>query len=193
MSCAALFDLSLGTLRDVGGHEFRYLSGPVPGRVVEVELTSGPTMRLCSDDGVRYFCHGLTFGGKDAPGGPISPYTGNPVEVILREHYEAIPEVRATAGDVLVWRGIAPLSTPTSRRVDRSGNCLRHEPSGGWVPAPHEERHAARGRCDPEGNQRRIRGVLQCLQKARVPVTRRGRRWRTSSLKSANRPHCGRS
>ena len=103
------------TLREIGSHEFRYLSGRVPGRRVEVELTSGPTILAWrADDGIKYFCHGLTFGGKERRGGAISPYTGQSVEVILREHYTAIPEVQATAGDILVWRGVAPLSTPHS-------------------------------------------------------------------------------
>src|SRR5262249_35869301 len=49
-----------------------------------------------------------------APGGPVSPYTGASVEVVLREHYESIPEAEARAGDILVWRGIAPETTPHS-------------------------------------------------------------------------------
>jgi hypothetical protein len=56
----------------------------------------------------------LTFGGKEAPGGPISPFTGKPVEVILEEHYQSIPEAQAQPGDILVWRGLAPDTTPHS-------------------------------------------------------------------------------
>jgi hypothetical protein len=56
----------------------------------------------------------LTFGGKAAPGGAVSPYTGKPVETILQEHYRMIPEEQTRAGDILVWRGIAPETTPHS-------------------------------------------------------------------------------
>jgi hypothetical protein len=78
-------------------------------------LASGPTVRVWrADDGKEYFCHGLTFGGKAALGGTISPYTGEPVETILREYYESIPEAGARVGDILVWKGIAPDTTPHS-------------------------------------------------------------------------------
>lgn len=81
----------------------------------EVKLTSGKAIRVWrADDGRQYFCHGLTFGGKDAPGGVISPYTGTPVETILQEHYQLVPEAEAKSGDILVWRGIAPETTPHS-------------------------------------------------------------------------------
>jgi hypothetical protein len=57
--------------------------------------------------GKFYFCHGLTFGGQGAPGGPISPFSGKDVQVILDNHYRLIePESAAVAGDILIWRGI---------------------------------------------------------------------------------------
>jgi hypothetical protein len=88
---------------------------PVPGKACTIELTSGSTIRVWrADDGRSYFCHGLTFGGKEAPGGAISPYTGVDVETILQEYYQPIPEEQAAPGDILVWRGIAPETTPHS-------------------------------------------------------------------------------
>jgi hypothetical protein len=103
------------TLKEIGPHELQYLGKPVPGTMCEVELVGGKTIRVWrSADGTKYFCHGLTFGGKEAPGGAISPYTGKPVETILEEHYQMIPEEQARAGDILVWRGIAPETTPHS-------------------------------------------------------------------------------
>jgi hypothetical protein len=57
-----------------------------------------------SDDGRQYFCHGLTFGGKEAPGGAASPYNKD-VPTILRGHYRLVAEGQAIPGDVLVWRG----------------------------------------------------------------------------------------
>lgn len=102
------------TLKEVEPYELNY-KPRIRGTMFEVELTSGEKVSVWrSDEGPHYFCHGLTFGGKDAPGGPISPFTGVPVETILRHHFELIPEAEASAGDILVWRGIAPNSTPHS-------------------------------------------------------------------------------
>jgi hypothetical protein len=102
------------TLREIGPHDLGY-APPVPGKMCEVELTSGATVQAWrADDGQQYFCHGLTFGGKDAPGGPISPFTGRAVETILEHHYEPVPEAEAKPGDILVWRGVAPDTTPHS-------------------------------------------------------------------------------
>jgi hypothetical protein len=93
------------TLREVGSDTLRYQSGAIPGKIYEVELTSGPKVRVwASDDGLQYFCHGLTFGGKEAPGGAVSPY-GKEVPTVLSGHYDAVPEVQAQPGDIVVWRG----------------------------------------------------------------------------------------
>jgi hypothetical protein len=63
------------TLRKVGTDVLPFLV-PVPGFVMEVELISGRRVSVFqAEDGRFYFCHGLSFGGKDAPGGPISPYS----------------------------------------------------------------------------------------------------------------------
>ena len=94
------------TLRDLGPHTLPFKE-PIPGRILEVELTSGHTITVFrADDGLFYFCHGLTFGGKDAPGGPVSPFSGKGVRTILDNHYAWVdPETDARAGDVLVWHG----------------------------------------------------------------------------------------
>jgi hypothetical protein len=103
------------TLKEIGPHELYYRRMPVPGKMYEVELTTGETIHVWrSDDGQQYFCHGLTFGGTVAPGGAISPYTGKPVQTILEEYYQMIPEEQARGGDILVWRGIASETTPHS-------------------------------------------------------------------------------
>jgi hypothetical protein len=83
-------------------------------------LTSGTVIEVWrAEEGQWYFCHGLTFGGKDAPGMSISPYTGWPVEIILQEHFNLIPEAEARAGDILVWKGVGPESTPHSAILAR--------------------------------------------------------------------------
>jgi hypothetical protein len=102
------------TLKEIGPHFLGYKSS-VPGKALEVELTSGHKIHVWrAESGSQYFCHGLTFGGKAAPGGPVSPFTGKPVETILHGHYQLIPEAQARPGDILVWWGIAPDTTPHS-------------------------------------------------------------------------------
>jgi len=90
---------------------------PVPGKMYEVELTNGEQIQVWrGDDGTSYFCHGLTFDGKEAPGGPISPFTGKPVETILRGYFKVLDfEMSAKPGDIFVWWSPDPFqSTPHS-------------------------------------------------------------------------------
>jgi hypothetical protein len=102
-------------MNELGPDDLQHQGQPVPGKMYEIELTSGKTIQVWrSMDGKEYFCHGLTFGGKEAPGGAVSPYTGKPVETILHEQYQMIPEAQTRAGDILVWRGLAPATTPHS-------------------------------------------------------------------------------
>jgi hypothetical protein len=85
------------------------------GWLCEIELVVGGTIHVWrSTDGTEYFCHGLTFGGKDAPGGCISPFTGTPVETILAVNYDALEERFARPDDIVVWRGIPPETAPHS-------------------------------------------------------------------------------
>src|SRR4051794_17349117 len=101
-------------LQELGPYTLKF-AAPLPGKIIEVELTNGQKIHVWrSDDLQQYFCHGLTFGGKDAPGGPLSPFTGRPVETLLHGYYAAVPEDQAQAGDILVWRAPAPDSTPHS-------------------------------------------------------------------------------
>jgi hypothetical protein len=103
------------SLREICPHELQHQGRPVPGKSCEIGLTSGRVVRVWrSDDSRQYFCHGLTFGGKEGPAGAVSPYTGEPVEAILQEYFVTVPEGQSRAGDILVWRGIAPETTPHS-------------------------------------------------------------------------------
>ena len=102
------------TMREMGPLILAY-EEPVHGRVFEVELTSGPRVRVFRADDKRfYFCHGLTFGGKQAPGGPLSPFSGKDVRTILEAHYQAVASESGTvAGDILIWKGLGD-DTPHS-------------------------------------------------------------------------------
>lgn len=92
------------TLTEIGPYDLPYES-PIPGKMYEVELISGHVVRVWRGEDKRtYFCHGLTFGGKDAPGGSISPFSGKDVNVILEHHFAAVvPESSTVEGDILVW------------------------------------------------------------------------------------------
>jgi hypothetical protein len=95
------------TLREVGPQTLKYAE-PIPGKVFEVELASGQKVNVFrADDGQMYFCHGLTFEGKAAPGGAVSPFSGKDVQTILDHHFQAVlPETVAAPRDILVWRGL---------------------------------------------------------------------------------------
>jgi hypothetical protein len=94
------------TLREMGSHTLPFKE-PVQGTILEVELTSGHKVNVFrAADGQFYFCHGLTFGGKGAPGGAVSPFSGKDVRTIVANHYQLVdPESAALAGDILVWSG----------------------------------------------------------------------------------------
>src|SRR5947209_15803322 len=78
------------TLLEVELQPLRYRTGEISGETCEVQLTNGDKIQVWrSADGQQYFCHGLTFGGKKAPGGIVSPY-GKDVPTILRGYYEPV-------------------------------------------------------------------------------------------------------
>jgi RHS repeat-associated protein len=54
-------------------------------------------------NGTTYWCHGLTFGGKTAAGGPFSPYSGAPVQRILADEWQEWRCCDAEPGDIAVW------------------------------------------------------------------------------------------
>jgi hypothetical protein len=70
-------------------------------------LTSGRSVHVFrANDAQFYFCHGLSFGGKDAPGGAVSPFSGQDVRLILENHFQLVDqESAAEVGDILVWWG----------------------------------------------------------------------------------------
>jgi hypothetical protein len=102
------------TLRELEPHTLPYRE-PIAGKLFEVELARGSKVKVFrADDREFYFCHGLTFGGEGAPGGPVSPFSGKDVLTILDSHFRLIdPESNAVVGDILVWRGLAD-ETPHS-------------------------------------------------------------------------------
>ncbi len=70
----------------------------------------------------------LTFGGKEAPCGAVSPY-GKDVPIILGRHFDLVPESHARAGDILVFRGaeandVIHSAVHTSAVLAEGGNYL---------------------------------------------------------------------
>ena len=62
------------TIQDIAPHELHFQGRPVPGMMLAIDLTSDEMVHVWrADDRQQFFCHGLTFGGKDAPGGALSP------------------------------------------------------------------------------------------------------------------------
>ncbi len=103
------------SLVEIASHDLRYPTRLVRGKACEIRLTSGTAIKVWqSEDGQEYFCHGLTFGGKERPGGAVSPFSGQPVQALLRDFYARVPEAQAAAGDIVVWRGLDPDTTPHS-------------------------------------------------------------------------------
>jgi hypothetical protein len=107
------------TLREVGSYTL-WFKEPVRGKRFVVQLISGPEVNVFrAEDGQFYFCHGLTFGGKAAPGGAVSPFSGQEVRTILEHHYRVVePESAAVAGDILVWRGLGDDTTHSAILTD---------------------------------------------------------------------------
>lgn len=95
------------TLHEIGPRTLQYVE-PIHGMVLEIELTCGKRVQVFRGaDRQFYFCHGLTFGGIRAPGGPVSPFSGKDVQTILDNYYFLVePESDAACGDVLVWSGL---------------------------------------------------------------------------------------
>jgi len=111
------------TLTEIGSRELRYQDRTVPGKILEVELTRGEKVRgWRADDGQDYFCHGLTFGGKAAPGGVVSPLSDH-IPTILRGYYDSVPYGQSRTGDILVWRGASPAEGSSSN--NRRGSDIR--------------------------------------------------------------------
>lgn len=95
------------TIREVRARTLPY-EQPIHGKDLEVELTCGAKILVFrADDRQFYFCHGLAFEGRKAPGGAVSPFSGRDVQTILDNYYRVVePEASAVHGDILVWTGL---------------------------------------------------------------------------------------
>lgn len=75
-----------------------------PDLVGDDYSTSQDVVIWVPDDGQTYWCHGYTFGGKDAPGGPYSTYGREVQEKILSmDGWRPNPSCQAAGDDILVF------------------------------------------------------------------------------------------
>jgi hypothetical protein len=82
----------------------------VPGNRYVGKTYAGTIVVVWKGENGEYFCHALTFGGKDAPNGPFSPH-GATVDILMSSGGFRLIEVsESQIGDVIVWR---------ERRTDR--------------------------------------------------------------------------
>ena len=87
----------------------------------EIELTTGSLIRVwrlrMASTTSATVCLSAE---RKPPAAQLSPFTGLPVETILRDYFVPIlNETLALPGDVLVWRGLAPETTPHSAILTR--------------------------------------------------------------------------
>jgi hypothetical protein len=89
--------------RDTGRDSFPWGSGP-KGDVYEVETDAGTKIPAWKPhDGRTYWCHGYTFGGATATGGPFSIW-GNSVRTVLNDDgWQPAFSCVAGRGDILVF------------------------------------------------------------------------------------------
>jgi hypothetical protein len=99
---ATLRRVKWNTARDTGQDSYPWGSGP-NGDVYQVETDAGRRIPAWKPhDGRTYWCHGYTFGGARASGGPFSIW-GNEVRTVLKDDGWKQPySCVAQPGDILV-------------------------------------------------------------------------------------------
>jgi hypothetical protein len=77
----------------------------IPGTRSVGRTHAGEGVAVWKGENGEYFCHALTFGGKEAPRGPFSPHA-EAVDTLLAagRGYRPVEVHEARAGDVVVWR-----------------------------------------------------------------------------------------
>ena len=82
------------------------------GKVLKAKTDAGAPIEIWKpDDGQTYWCHGFTFGGKTAPGGPYSLW-GQDVPMVLKDDgwQPQTDSCAAKSGDAIVFEGNDPIS-----------------------------------------------------------------------------------
>jgi len=99
-------------------------SGP-DGRVYTVRTDAGTPIKVWRPyDGTTYWCHGFTFGGSSASGGPFSIWGEDVPTVLADDGWRSVPSCVSQASDILVF---------TDNQVAHSGIIRQRFSPGGAV------------------------------------------------------------
>ncbi|MCI0535977.1 MAG: DUF4157 domain-containing protein [Verrucomicrobiales bacterium] len=95
--------INWGTARDTGSDSFPWGSGP-KGDVYAVETDAGTKIDAWKPhDGSTYWCHGYTFGGASAAGGPFSIWGESVRTVLADDGWQSTYSCMAQGRDILVF------------------------------------------------------------------------------------------
>ncbi len=155
------------------------------GKVLRATTDAGTPIDIWKpDDGQTYWCHGFTFGGTTAPGGPYSLW-GQDVPTVLRDDgwQPQVDSCAARPGDILVLEGNQPVThsgivgsvTGSGGGVDESASILESKwGSGPQTTTSWEANAVAYGmyRCyskSPTFGHCRYRGVHEAVEELPLP------------------------
>jgi hypothetical protein len=90
--------------RDTGTAHAPWGDDGPQGRILEAKTDAGAAVEAWRpDDGQTYWCHGYTFGGAAATGGPYSVFGSVVPRVLQDDGWHAIDACMARANDILVF------------------------------------------------------------------------------------------
>jgi hypothetical protein len=107
-------------------------TGP-DGRILTASTDAGTPLSIWKpDDGRTYWCHGFTFGGNTATGGPYSFWGSDVPTVLSDEGWKSQDACASKPGDILVFTGGNPIThsgiitsaVNSSGGVDEDGGML---------------------------------------------------------------------
>lgn len=111
------------------------------GKILTAKTDAGTPINIWKpDDGTTYWCHGFTFGGNTAAGGPYSLW-GRDVSTVLNDDgWGPQDSCASKLGDILVFTGTVPCThsgiirnaASSSGGVDEDASMLDSK----WGPAP---------------------------------------------------------
>jgi hypothetical protein len=155
------------------------------GKVLKAATDAGTAIDIWKpDDGQTYWCHGFTFGGTTAPGGPYSLWGRDVPTVLTDDGWQLqVDSCAAKPGDVLVLEGNQPVThsgvvgsvAGSGGGVDESASILESKwGSGPQTSASWEVNARAYGiyRCyskSPSFGHCRYRGAHEAVEQLPLP------------------------
>ena len=124
----------------VQNRDFPWGSGGPVGTLYSAKTDAGTVIHIWKPaDGTTYWCHGFTFGGSTAAGGPYSIY-GNEVPTVLSgDGWKQTLSCMAQAGDIVVFSrdgnvthsGILRKVAAPGGKLDETGTMVESKPGQG--------------------------------------------------------------